>query len=149
MKQRLSSSWTLGYRLVIPALLSIGSLFLIWRYTTLDGEGHGFDLALTILAVSACVFLARLLDRAKWVWLTDEHLILSDKRQEISLALADIKDVSATPFFKPDRIKVTFNKATVFGDSIVFFPRTMLFNSPKKNPTLTTLTASLPTSQTP
>ena len=101
------------------------------------------DLLITVLAVCACVLLARILDRAKWVWITDDRIIISDKRQEISLPFSEIESVSVTPYFKPDRIRISFCSPTLFGDSVVFFPPTDFFASSWENPVFSMLASRL------
>ena len=68
------------------------------------------------------MIIARIFDRAKRVWLTDDVVRISDLRREIEVGREEVAEVSRTPFFLPTRIRVRLVRATVFGDTVYFFP---------------------------
>ena len=124
MRRELSSKATPLYRWVMPAALTVLAVAVIWRLggvgTAERPEPGTVVLALVIAAL--LVILARILDRAKRVWIDGDTLIVSDYRKEAQVHVDDIADVEATRFVKPDRVRIRFRHPTIFGDNIVFFP---------------------------
>jgi len=124
MRRQLSSRHTWAYRWLIPALLTIAAIYAVWVSALRPAAGVPTTLSvLTGIAIAAALMIvARILDRAKRVWLRDDSLVISDYRQEIEVRLTDIREITLTRYFWPDRIRIRFRQPTAFGDSIVFFP---------------------------
>lgn len=124
MRRELSSKITPLYRWVVPAILTILAIVVVWRIARVGMPGRA-DTMSVLLAVTLAVllmFVARIFDRAKRVWIDDETLIVSDYRREARVALGEIESVEATRLMKPARVRIQFSRPTTFGDSIVFFP---------------------------
>ncbi|MDJ0928092.1 MAG: hypothetical protein QNJ73_10635 [Gammaproteobacteria bacterium] len=124
MRRELSSKATPLYRWVIPAALTILAILVIWRLGGVGTPGRP-EAGAMILAISiaaALVVIARILDRAKRVWIEHDVLIVSDYRKEAQVRLGDVANIEATRFVKPDRVRIHFSRATIFGESVVFFP---------------------------
>lgn len=123
MRRELSSRHAYIYRWVIPALLTLGAVAAIWEFAiTRPGQSDMLSVATGVLIAAALMILARILDRAKRVWLDGDSLVVSDYRHEARVDLADIERVTQTRFFWPERVRICFSRPTLFGDSIVFFP---------------------------
>jgi len=122
VRRELSSKLAPVYRWVIPGLLTVAAVYVVWRYA-IRGEPDTGALVLAWLTAAGCVLLARVLDRAKRVWIEDNKLIINDFRRTAAVDLSRIASVRTTPLFKPDRIVVRFSEPTIFGDKIVFYPR--------------------------
>jgi hypothetical protein len=136
MRRELSSRITPLYRWVIPSILTIAAVLVIWRLGRVGMPGRP-DVAAVILAVAIAaglIFLARVLDKGKTVWIDGETLIVADHRTEIRVNLSDIKSADTTRFIKPDRVRVRFSRPTKFGDSIVFFPPSHWFRFSLRHP---------------
>ena len=117
-------------------MLTMGAIIVIWwlgRVGTPD-RPEPASLMLAIAIATLLVVLARILDRAKRVWLDEKTLIVSDYRIEERVDLSEIKVVEVTRFMKPDRVRIRFNQPTKFGDSIVFFPPSHCFKPSLQNP---------------
>ena len=124
MRRQISSRFTFLYRWVIPGLLTVAALLAIWLLAVSRTSGPpAFIDALGGFAIAVALFsIARIFDRAKWVWLDDNQLLVSDTNQEIAAPLGEIDRVTVTPLFRPYRVRIWFRNPTVFGPSVAFFP---------------------------
>lgn len=124
MRRQLSSRYTYMYRWVIPSLLTVGAVTTIGFFAVQSATGSlGTRAALTGVAIALIfVLIARIFDRAKWVWLENEYLIVSDSNQELTIEIGEIERIGTTPYFWPHRVRIWFRQPTIFGDNIAFFP---------------------------
>ncbi|MDP6435997.1 MAG: hypothetical protein QF790_01070 [Gammaproteobacteria bacterium] len=136
MRRELSTRATPLFRFVIPAILTINAGIVIWYFGRigLPGRPDTVSAILGVLLAAALMILARILDRAKRVWVDGDKLIVSDYRREIEIGLAEIGRVTTTPWFNPSRIVVHFKGPTRFGDKIMFFPGTHWFSRSTQHP---------------
>jgi hypothetical protein len=124
MRKELSSRYTWMYRWVVPGFLTVVAVAVIWQFGKLgdDAPASGSGVLLGVAIAAAAMILARILDRAKRVWLIDDKLLISDYRREVRVGLSDVAEVKSMPWFWPPRISVRFSQTTAFGAGIVFFP---------------------------
>lgn len=136
MRRELSTQVTWLFRWAIPAILTVCAVVLIWYFSSVGLSGQpGLVSALIGASVAAVLMiLARILDRAKRVWVDEGKLIVSDYRREIEVDLSNISRVTTTPWFNPSRVVVYFRRPTEFGDKIMFFPVTQWFNRSAQHP---------------
>jgi hypothetical protein len=134
-EEMLSSRLTWHYRYTVPNLLTVIAVAVIWRYLSKFEVATGKELLLSILLVAACVIYSRFLDRAKWVSIRDDSLIIADRKRKVEIDFNSIADIRTTVFLRPTRVRVIFKRATIFGEEIFFFPPLNIFESPAANST--------------
>ena len=124
MRRELSSKLTPLYRWVIPAALTIGAIYAIWKLAIegVQDKPDFLNVVLAVAAASAMAIYARYLDRAKRVWLDDDKLVVSDYRQETQIDISDVDSVASARLLWPTRINIKFARPSVFGERIAFFP---------------------------
>ena len=136
MRRELSSKLTPLYRWIIPTILTIAAVVVVWRLAGLGmpGRPEPASLVVALVMVALLLIVARIFDKGKHVWIDDNALIVSDYRKQTRIDLSEVESVEATRFMKPDRVCVRFNRTTIFGDNIVFFPPSQWFRVPSRNP---------------
>ena len=128
MHQELSTRLTPVYRWVIPTLLSIGAVLSVWflAIENVAGIARGWAIVAGVSLAAAMVLIARILDRAKRVWLLDDRILVSDFQHGTEIPVHDIAAVGSTPWFRPRRIVIALKQPCIFGSRIMFFPKRTL-----------------------
>ncbi len=123
-RHELSAPYAWFYRWLIPAALTLVAIVALWQFLGWEGEirGGDGDFFAALAVAAAAVFIARIFDRAKRVWVAGDKLVVCDYRQTIELPLAEVESVVQTPWLWPNRVRVHFRRATPFGTSVAFFP---------------------------
>lgn len=138
MREELSTPNAYLYRWVIPALLTVAALHSLWHFSIAGDPGMESIVTGTALA-AVMVFVARLFDRAKRVWLEGNTLHICDYTHRIDVELANVERIRQTAWFHPDRVTIHFRKPTVFGSKVVFFPRYRWLPLPLRHPVVARL----------
>jgi hypothetical protein len=131
----LSSTLTWHYRYTIPGILSLLAMVTIGWYSLNYPNLTGVHLALSIIVIAGCVFYSRYLDKGKWISANNHSLVITDRRMKQEIDFTEIEDVHVTPFLKPDRVRIRFSRASVFGKQVFFFPPMYFFKRPAANRT--------------
>jgi hypothetical protein len=118
---RISSSWTFFYKRIFPAIW-FGVLFLFFGISLLAGKTPlpVLLVPLGIMAFGYFMMKKLVLDLVDEVWDDGDTLLVRSGGQEERIALADIKNVSYSPFVKPPRVTLAMRRQTAFGDQITF-----------------------------
>ncbi|MGI9290784.1 MAG: hypothetical protein ACR2QG_05855 [Gammaproteobacteria bacterium] len=123
MRKELSTRYTWVYRWLIPGLLTVFAIAVLWvNVISKDGPPDNQIFLFSILFVTGAVIVARLFDRAKRVYITDQSIIFAAYGKEHAMNLDELAEVNETTLFRPHRICMTFISPTAFGTKIVFFP---------------------------
>jgi hypothetical protein len=125
--RRISSQWTFFYKRVFPVFWC-GMIVLIMAVPLFAAAHSGTYLQLIpFLAVPIFMLLFGLFfmkhfvfDLVDEVWEDGDTLLVRNKGQEERINLADIKNVSCSPFNSPPRITLSLRRPTVFGDQVAF-----------------------------
>ena len=120
MRRELSSTFFWVYRWLIPGLLTLAAVAVLWVFA-LSETGSG-DVFPALILSALLMILARLYDRAKRVWLEEDHLIVGWYKQETPIPLGNILEVNRTPGLWPPRICIRLSKPAPFGERLCFFP---------------------------
>jgi hypothetical protein len=121
MDERLSSSLTfISKFFLIPFWLAGGCFILLIN--------HRADPILLIffLIITACLYWA--CGRTKKVERIGDNLRISNYFQEIEVPLAEVESVSEARMMRTTLITLTFRQPTIFGDSIVFTPKSNIIS---------------------
>jgi hypothetical protein len=122
-KREISTRLSPLYRWGIPAGLTLVAIAAIYQVSfSANGRPDPARIALAIVIAAASMIYARWLDRAKRVWIDTENLYVSDYRRETTIPLTNIQAVKVTTWIRPLRISIWFEKPTIFGEKIAFFP---------------------------
>lgn len=118
-EKRLSSPFTIYYKLVVP-IITISALMLFIFITLLHDSPVGYFIIGVGLLV---VFLySRYLFPLKHVWLGSDYLIVSSYSRKIRIPFHSITSIKENKWFNPRHVVITLRSDTEFGQRIIFTP---------------------------
>jgi hypothetical protein len=133
MMEKLSSSWTFFYKIVFPIIwisgFGIGTLTL-WlgkfdQQPPPPIEMKWLFLIAWLVGSGSILWFAL---RLKTVTLNGDRLIIKNYGQEDTIPLSSINGISGTRFINPKTIKLNLYPPCVFGEKVVFIPKTSFYN---------------------
>jgi len=99
--------------LVVAAIFAFGLSFI---------GGRALPIVLPVLAIAGWSVYWYYI-RLKKVTIEEEGLLISNYVREVRVPWRDIRDVSGSRWVKTRQVKITFDRDTGFGTSIVFMPK--------------------------
>lgn len=124
--RRISSSWTFFYKRIFPAIWF--GFLVVFLGISLFAGSHSAAPALVPLLIGPVIMIVvgyfimkkLVFDLVDEVWEDGDTLVVKNRGQEQRVALADIKNVSYSPFVNPPRVTLSMRRPTIFGDKITF-----------------------------
>jgi hypothetical protein len=133
MQERLSSSWTFYYKVVLPVVwiggFGLGTIIL-W---TVNSAGSQLQLNVIrgvffFVWLVGSSFILWFAVRLKAVTLSEGTLIVANFRQEIRIPLSSINEIRESRLVNPKTIKLTLYPPCDFGEKVVFIPKIKFYN---------------------
>jgi len=133
MNEKLSSDWTVFYKVIFPLLWISGFGFgalLLWIGSFDQTNPPPADMKWTFLFVwiTGSSFILWFALRLKSVMLKDKSLIVKDYFKETVIPILSVNDVRESRFMNPKVIKLSLYPESEFGDKVVFIPKLKFYN---------------------
>ncbi|MHB1050643.1 MAG: hypothetical protein ACYC09_11220 [Bacteroidota bacterium] len=133
MNEKLSSDWTLFYKVIFPILWISGFGFgtlLLWFGSFDQSNPPPPDMKWSFLFawITGSSFILWFSLRLKNVILKDNSLIVKDYFNEIIIPISSVNDVRESRFMNPKVIKLSLYPESKFGSKIVFIPKLKFYN---------------------
>ncbi|QNJ99889.1 hypothetical protein [Dyella telluris] len=128
--QRLSSRWTFFYKRLFP-LFWFGMIAMsmtgLWAAPAAGGRHPDFWLMLLpplfMAVVVFVLFKTLIFDLVDEVWLQGDHLLVTSRGDQVSVALDNVMNVSSTTMTNPPRISLTLRtESSRLGKTVSFMP---------------------------
>lgn len=123
-RRRISSLLTFVYKFIFPPFFIIGGV--VFFRDTARGILSFPDLFPFVFAGLVYALIVPLLlwqfIKIKTVEIDEDYLYVSNYLKEARIPLADVYDVTNTPWLQPDYITLHLHRPSEFGDRIVFIP---------------------------
>jgi hypothetical protein len=133
MIEKLSSSWTIFYKIVFPIIwisgFGIGTL-LLWlvKFEQPQVPPAEIKWMFLIIWLVGSGFILWIALRLKTVTLNGNALIIKNYGQEDTVQLSSINGISETRLINPKMIKLSFYPPCVFGEKVFFIPKSKFYN---------------------
>ncbi len=139
MNEKLSSSWTLFYKLIFPIVwisgFGIGTIVLwLASFDPIKSPPSEMKWMFLFAWLTGSSFIIWFSLRLKHVTLTDKLLIVKGYFKEIEVPISSVNYVSESMFVNPKTIKLSIYPESEFGSTIVFMPKVKLYNPFKQHP---------------
>jgi hypothetical protein len=115
MPRVISSAQTFTSKFIIPLVLILGIAFAL--------RGTGFPPVMVPLLGILGLTVYWYLGRFKKVTIDQDGLLISNYLREVRVPWRDVRDVSGSRWVNTRQVKITFDRDTGFGTSIIFMPK--------------------------
>ncbi|MGB3341453.1 MAG: hypothetical protein WBB37_08230 [bacterium] len=118
-QNRLSSSYTFFYKIVLPIIQLLFSA--VFAFIVLLND---IQIGYIVIAIMIVVlfFSLRYSFPLKDVWLSHDHIIIKNFSHKITIPLHSIVDIKENKWFNPHYVVVKLRSDTEFGQKIIFIP---------------------------